>query len=207
VREILLVSSLYDACIINEDCRLVDRIAHAYEGLQLTQPPTVTWAANAQIAVEMAKSRDFDLVVTMFRLADMDAFALGRELKTRCPGLPVVLLTHDRHLPHECMPGTHAAEGVDRVFVWYGDGDLLVSIVKSVEDGLNAAADTERGGVRILLVVASSPSRRSRLLPVLYRQIMVQTQAAIDEGLNEEQRLGRRRARTKMLVAETPTEA
>jgi hypothetical protein len=76
-----------------------------------------------------------------------------------------------------------------------------------VEDGLNAAADTERGGVRILLVVASSPSRRSRLLPVLYRQIMVQTQAAIDEGLNEEQRLGRRRARTKVLVAETPTEA
>lgn len=203
VREILLVSSLYDACIINEDCRLADRIAHEYQDLKLSNPPHVTWAATAEAALKCLDTKDFDLVITMYRLADMDAFALGREVKKRSEHLPVVLLTHDSQIPAECTPGARPADGVDRVFVWSGDSELLVSIIKSVEDLLNAKADTGKGGVRIILLVEGSPARLSRILPMLYRQIMVQTQATIEEGLNEEHRRLQRSARTKVLIADT----
>lgn len=203
VREILLVSSLYDACIINEDCRLADRIAHEYQDLNLTHPPMVTWAATAEEAIRLVESRDFDLVITMYRLADMDAFALGRELKKRSKRLPVVLLTHDSQIPAECAPGAESTGGVDRIFVWSGDSELLVSIIKSVEDLLNVESDTRKGGVRVILLVEGSPVRLSRILPVLYRQIMIQTQATTEESLNAEHRMLRRRARTKVLLADT----
>jgi hypothetical protein len=83
VREILLVSSLYDACIMEEDGRLSERIIHEYRGLNLSQPPRITWVSSAEEALSALDTKEFDMVITMPRLADMDAFVLGQTIKHR----------------------------------------------------------------------------------------------------------------------------
>ena len=88
VRHILLVSTPYDAWIMEEDCRLSERIVNEYRGLNLSQPPRLTWVASAEEALSALESRSFDLVITMPRLADMDAAALGHQIKKKAPSLP-----------------------------------------------------------------------------------------------------------------------
>lgn len=95
IKDVLLISNLYDACIINEDCRLAERIVREYRGLNLSRPPRVTWAASADEAMRLLDQQDFDMVITMYRLAGMDAFGLGRKIKSRWPNLPVLMLTHN----------------------------------------------------------------------------------------------------------------
>src|SRR4030042_2354775 len=95
VSEILLVSSPYDAFIMEEDGRLAERIIHEYRGLNLTRPPRLTWVSSAQEALDMLTLSNFDLVLTMPRLGDMHPQNLGKEIKKRIPRLPVFLLTHD----------------------------------------------------------------------------------------------------------------
>jgi CheY-like chemotaxis protein len=206
VRDILLVSSLYDACIMEEDCRLAERIVNEYRGLNLSQPPRLTWVSTAEEALETLVEKQFDLVITMPRVADMDAFRLGREIKRRVPNLPVILLTHAAMVP-ECGPGTAADTGIDRIFVWSGNADLLLAQIKSVEDRLNVEHDTNAAGVRVILFVEDSPVYVSSILPILYREVVGQTQDLMEEKLNEEHRLLTMRARAKILVAQNYEEA
>ncbi len=206
VREILLVSSLYDACILEEDCRLAERIINEYRGLNLSQPPRLTWVSSAEEALETLDKQKFDMVITMLHLADMDAFAFGREIKKRKPDLPVILLGHNA-LPPDFSLRMAQDAGIDRVFVWSGDSELLLAIVKSTEDAMNVTHDTETSGVRVILLIEDSPLYRSAILPILYRQVVTQTQALMEEGLNEEHRLLTMRARPKILVAENYEQA
>ncbi len=97
--------------------------------------------------------------------------------------------------------------GIDRTFVWSGDTDILVALVKSAEDSMNVAHDTESTGIRVILFVEDSPVYISTVLPVLYRELVSQTQAVLEEGLNEEHRLLTMRARPKILVARNYEEA
>ncbi len=206
VRDILLVSSLYDACIIDEDGRLAEKIITEYRGLNLSQPPRLTWVGSAALALKAIKEKNFDLVITMLRLADMDAFALGEALKELDPDLPVILLSHSVPDPAQVQRAL-ASRGIDRVFVWSGNTELLVALVKSVEDQKNVVHDTELAGVRVILLVEDSPIYLSSLLPVLYKEVVLQTQALMEEGLNEEHKLLMMRARPKILVAENYEEA
>jgi CheY-like chemotaxis protein len=93
VKEILLVSSLYDFCIMEEDGRLSERIIHEYWGLNLSQPPRITWVSSAEEAIFVLDIKEFDMVITMTRLADMDAFAIGQTIKSKLQDLPVILMT------------------------------------------------------------------------------------------------------------------
>ena len=95
VRDILLVSTPYDAWILEEDCRLSERIIHEYRGLNLSNPPRFTWVSTAQEALAMLNLKGFDMVISMSQLADMDVFTLGEEIKKKAPDLPIVLLAHD----------------------------------------------------------------------------------------------------------------
>ena len=202
VRNILLVSSLYDACMLEEDCRLAERIINEYRGLNLSKPPRLTWVSSAEEALSNLDEKDFDLVITMPRLADMDAFVLGQEIKARAPDLPVFLLAHRARAPdldHKLV----SIGGIDRIFVWLGNADLLLAQIKSVEDRWNVKHDTEVAGVRVILFIEDSPSYISTILPVLYREVVSQTQAVMEEKLNEEHRLLTMRARAKILVAKT----
>jgi CheY-like chemotaxis protein len=207
VRDILLVSTPYDAWIMEEDCRLSERIINEYRGLNLSNPPRFTWVSKAEDALAALDKKKFNLVITMLHLADMDAFVLGREIKKKDPDLPVILLTHSALPSDESSRVFTQPPGIDRTFVWSGDTDILVSLVKSAEDRMNVAHDTESAGIRVILFVEDSPVYISTLLPVLYRELVTQTQSVLEEGLNEEHRLLTMRARPKILVARNYKEA
>jgi hypothetical protein len=106
-----------------------------------------------------------------------------------------------------CLPGETPAEGIDRQFVWTGNADLLVALVKNAEDAMNVDFDTKSVGIRVIIVVEDSPRYQSCLLPILYRELVVQTQDVIREGLNQEHRLLTMRCRPKILLASTYEDA
>ncbi|MCU0563606.1 MAG: phosphoenolpyruvate synthase/pyruvate phosphate dikinase [Desulfobacterales bacterium] len=201
VRDILLVSTPYDAWIMEEDCRLSERIIHEYRGLNLSNPPRITWVPTAEAAVKTLSGRKFDMVLTMAGAADPGAHSLGLAIKRVDPELPVVQLSHQAAAA-DAGADFPKPPGVDRTFVWSGNTDLLVALVKSAEDRLNADHDTTSAGIRVILLVEDSPVYISSLLPLLYKEVVTQTQRLLEEGLNEEHRLLTMRARPKILVAE-----
>ena len=179
VRNILLVSTPYDAWIMEDDCRLSERIVNEYRGLNLSQPPRFTWVSTAEEALIALEEKNFDMVITMPRLSDMNAAALGHKIKEKAPELPVILLSHDT-IPSPEIINTDNAPGIDRTFVWSGNTDILVALIKSAEDRMNVAADTASAGVRVILFVEDSPFYLSSLLPILYRELVSQTQAVME---------------------------
>lgn len=201
VSEILLVSSPYDAFTLEEDGRLAERIIHEYRGLNLTRPPRLTWVSSARQAINALSRQQFDLVLTMPGSGDMDPYLLGKKIKRNFPKIPLFLLasrmanilTH----PKYGDPGS-----IDKIFVWRGNTDLLLALIKNVEDRMNVVHDTQRARVRVILMIEDSPIHYSSLLPVLYKEIVTQTQAVMEDSLNEEHRILRMRARPKILHAE-----
>jgi len=206
VGEILLVSSPYDAFIMEEDGRLAERIVHEYRGLNLTRPPRLTWASTAREALDVLSRGNFNLVITMPCIDDMEAHVLGREIKQKYPNLPVFLLAHDtgRYLNDTRYRDRSA---IDKLFEWCGNTDLLLALIKSVEDRMNVAHDTQRANVRVIIMVEDSPFYCSSILPLLYKEIVMQTQAVMEESVNEEHRILRMRARPKILAVENFEEA
>lgn len=203
VQNILLVSTAYDAWVMEEDCKLSERIVSEYRGLNLSRPPRLTWASSADEALACLEAGIFELIILMPQLAEQEAFALARRIKALEVGIPVYLLTHREVF----QPGEGLAEGIDRQFLWTGNADLLVALVKHTEDAMNVDFDTKNVGIRVIIVVEDSPRYQSSLLPILYRELVVQTQDVIREGLNQEHRLLTMRCRPKILLAATYEEA
>jgi CheY-like chemotaxis protein len=206
VREVLLVSSPYDFFILEEDGRLSERIFTAYSDLTLSATPRIKHAPSGATALKLLSERNFDLVLTMVRLEDMDVTAFGRSVKALDPRMPVVLLAL-AEADLKRWPSTPDSTAVDLVFLWTGDSHILVAIIKQVEDRMNVAHDTRVGDVRVMIVVEDSVRRYSHLLSVLYSELMAQSQSLTAEGLNDLQRLVRMRARPKLLLARTYEEA
>ncbi len=206
VREILLVSSPYDAYIMEEDGSLASRIINEYFGLNLSQPPRITRVATGEEALALLEKKSFDLVVTMPHLGGMDGCMFSTQVKQRKHQVPVVLLSHtNRDLLNG--DGKDQYSCIDNSYVWCCDSDILLAIVKSVEDQQNVDFDTEKAMVRVILLVEDSAIHRSRLLPLLYGELVKQTQSVLGEGLNEQHRLLKMRARPKILTAATFEEA
>ncbi len=201
VREILLVSSLYDAFVLEEDGRLSDRLFTEYVELNLRFIPRITRVSSAEEALNILSRQSFDLVITMARLTDMDPLEFGRKVKDFDPSKPVILLSIEpvtRSLLHRARQ----EQSIDKVFYWSGDSRILLAIVKYVEDLKNITTDTHRG-VQVILVIEDSPSFSSVFLPMLYTEIMTQTRHLISDSVNDTHRLLRMRARPKILLAET----
>jgi hypothetical protein len=206
VTDILLVSSPYEAFIMEEEGRLAERIIHEYRGLNLSRPPMLTWVSSAREALEALSRKKFDLVITMPRVDETDAYVLGRKIKERFPDLPVYLLVHNTSR-HMLDLKYSDRKTIDRIYVWYGNSDLLLALIKNREDRMNVAYDTRRAKVRVIIIVEDSPIYSSSLLPLLYKEIVTQTQAVMEESVNDEHRILRMRARPKILVAENYEEA
>ena len=206
VGNILLVSTPYDAFIMEEEGRLAERIIHEYRGLNLSRPPHLTWVSTAREAITTLSRKKFDLVLTMPRLDDMDAFGLSRHIKEIYPALPVFLLAHRTNRPLYDSE-SRLNRSIDKTFIWSGNTDLLLALIKSVEDRMNIDHDTQRAKVRVLIMVEDSPLYSSSILPLLYKEIVLQTQAVMEDSLNDEHRILRMRARPKILLAENFEEA
>jgi Pyruvate phosphate dikinase, AMP/ATP-binding domain len=202
VMDILLVASAYDAYILEEDGSLASRIINEYNGLNLSRPPRITRVDGARQALEAITAQTFDLVITMPHLGDVDSFDFGLSVKQLQAHLPVILLAHSIQglFP---PPAQKDCSGIDQIFIWSGDADLLLAIVKSVEDQRNVDNDTRMAQVRVIILVEDSPLYRSYFLPLMYKEVVHQTQEVLEESLNEEHRLLKMRARPKILVAET----
>ena len=206
VREILFVSSPYDVFMMEEDGSPASRIINEYSGLNLSMPPRVTRTSSAQEALSLLNKKKFDMVLTMPHIDDMDAFSLGLEIKKLNPGLPVILLAHSPKGIYP-FPENKNCNGIDKIFIWSGNSDLLLALVKNVEDRLNVERDTQKTMVRVLILVEDSPVYYSSFLPLIYKEVVKQTQAVLQVGLNEEHRLLTMRARPKILLAENYEDA
>jgi CheY-like chemotaxis protein len=206
VGDILLVSSPYDAFIMEEEGRLSNRIIHEYKGLNLSRPPRLTWVSSADEAFERLAKKNFDLILAMPSLDGMDVQTFGEKVKQRYADLPFFMLLHNTCDISEYLNLENRA-AIDRTYVWGGNADLLLAIIKNFEDEKNVAFDTENANVRVIIMVEDSPHHYSSILPVIYKQIVLQTQSVIDESINEEHRLLKMRGRPKVLLAQTYEEA
>jgi hypothetical protein len=206
VNEILLISSPYDAFIMQEDGHLSERIIHEYQGLNLSRPPRLSWVSNAAEALTDLKSISYDLVIVMPHISDMDSYALCRKIKSLYPDLPVYYFAYDAGKVLE-EEQCYNRKIIDRTFVWGGNTDLLLALVKNQEDSMNVDTDTQLANVRVMIFVEDSPFYLSTLLPYLYKEIVMQTQAVMDDSLNEKERILRMRTRPKILVAENYEQA
>lgn len=206
VRRILLVSSLYDSFTFQEDGNLGEMLFTEYQELNLSSTPTIMRVSTAEEAVREVEASDPDLVITMPRVGGMDVFEFGRKVREKTPDLPVVLLAYDtRELA--MLKARQDMGGVDRIFVWLGDARVFLAIIKWAEDLRNCRHDAELAGVKRLILIEDSIRFYSAYLPMLYAEIMEQTQALMAEGVNKMQRLMRMRARPKILLASTYEDA
>ena len=204
VQEILLVSSPYDAYIMEEDGSLATRLINEYHGLNLSKPPKITRTPSAEEALDLIDKKAFDMVITMPFLGGMDAFEFGAKIKKIRPDLPVILVAHNMRATFPERIGDY---GIDKTFLWCCEADLLLAIIKNVEDHRNVDADTHSAMVRIIIYVEDSPLYRSLFLPLIYSEIVRQTQSVLSDSLNERHRLLRMRARPKILIATNYEEA
>jgi len=206
IRNILLVASLYDAFILEEDRGLSEQIFAEYSTLGISSPPRIKVVSTAKQALEEVKKQSYDLVITMTHLFEFDPVEFGRKIKKIQPSLPVVLLTTELgELERYTQAGRD--NSIDRIFLWTGDSALFLAIIKLFEDERNVEHDTAQGGVRVIMLVEDSARYYSIFLPLMYREIMIQTQMLIGESANENERIIRRRARPKILLSETYEDA
>ncbi len=200
VREILFVSTFYDAFIFEQDGRLSEQIFGEYRQLNLSTAPRITSVPTGTAALKKLEESEYNLVILMMRIGEMSPFELSKIIKEKYPDLPVLLLLNIQSDLAVLEDYKAKLDHIDDVFIWNGDTKLFLAIVKSVEDKLNLKYDTENGMVRVILLVEDSIYYYSLFLPLLYTEIMKQTQRLIDEELNETNKRMRMRARPKVIL-------
>jgi CheY-like chemotaxis protein len=206
IRDILLVSSLYDSFVIEQDGRLTELLLSEYAHLNLSYAPLVTRVSSGEQALQRLDEQRFDLIITMTRLGDMEVKEFGERAKEIVPEIPVVCLVYNTR-EINLLGEQDLKPGIDRVFAWRGDSRILLAIIKCIEDQMNAAADTFEGSVRCILLVENSVRFYSSYLPLIYTELMRQTQNLMADGIDVMDKLLRMRARPKILLAETYEEA
>ncbi len=206
INEILLVSSTYDSFIIEEDARLSDQIFEEFHNLNLRTLPHIFRASSVDRAMELLQERNFDLVITMRRLGEINPQRFADQVKV-IQNIPVVLLLNNsaelKYLSAKSLENSK----IDHTFVWNGNPTVFVAIIKLLEDRLNVDEDIELGDTRVIIVVEDSIRFYSLYLPALYSEIMLQTQRLIAEGANDYLSLLQMRSRPKILLARTYEEA
>ncbi|MFW6369556.1 MAG: hypothetical protein ACOC0J_03130, partial [Myxococcota bacterium] len=206
VSQILLVSTVYDAFVLEEDGPLGEKIWDQYVEMRLTMIPRLRRASSARQALDIIESESIDLVLMMTRLPDADPDGFATRVKELRPDLPVVLVVGDpselRNLPAPADRGP-----IDKIFLWNNDPRLFFAIIKLVEDGLNVDHDIKVGGVGVILLVEDSVSYYSTFLPTLYRSVLELTRSLVAQGLNSLHRQLRLRLRAKVVLAETYEDA
>ncbi|HOJ03717.1 MAG TPA: PEP/pyruvate-binding domain-containing protein [Bacteroidota bacterium] len=206
VNNILLVSSLYDYYTVVEDGQLTEALFNEYSELNLHYAPHITRVSSGEEALRLMESRDFDLVLSMLRLGDMDLASFCATMKHAHPDIPLFLLSFQSAEFDLFLKSADTAR-FDNVFIWAGDRTLFLAIIKLYEDVRNAPVDCLEFGVRSIMLVEDSPWFYSSYLPLIYAELITQVQALIEEGRNFADKLLRQRARPKILLARNYEEA
>ena len=206
IYKVLLICSNYDAFMIEEDGRIDEQIFNEYVSLNLRYPPIFIQANTAEKAFQLLGKGDIDLVITMLSVREIDAFALSNQIKEKFQNIPIVVLTpFSREVRMKIAKENLSA--IDYVFCWLGDADLLLAIIKLIEDKMNVEHDVKIIGVQTILLVEDSIRFYSSYLPNMYKIVLKQSQDFMKEGLNEHQRMLRKRGRPKILLATNYNEA
>lgn len=202
---VLLVASYYDAFILEEDGRVEEQIFFEYTSLNLSSPPRVTQVNNLEDAFKELSTKRFDLIIAIPDAEHSQTYEKAKEIKHHYPDIPIVLLTPfarevSRRLEKEDL------SGIDYVFSWLGNTDLLLAIIKLLEDEMNIEEDT-KSGVQIIMLVEDSVRFYSSILPHLYKFVLKQSQIFSTEALNEHEQMLRMRGRPKIKLARSYEEA
>jgi len=208
IMDVLLVSSPYDAFVLEEAGELSERLLGEFRNLDLHYPPGLTVVSTGAEALELARrDRRFNLIITAPYLADMTAEELARQVDGAGLDVPVALLARNPRELADLTTPLGERSHLDGTFLWQGDASILVGIIKSVEDRRNVAHDTVEVGVQVILVVEDNIRAYSSFLPVIYAQLLEHSQRVIEEGFNISQKILRMRARPKILLCRTYEEA
>jgi len=207
VREVLLVSTFYDAYIFEQEARITQEIAGEYHQLNLTQVPRITSVPTGEEALKIFKEGSFDLVITTMRIGDLSPFEFAKKIKAINKDIPILLLLTVKNDIATILNNEKKSAFFDNVFLWNGDSKLFLAMIKYVEDTKNIEYDTENGLVRVILLVEDSVNFYSSYLPLLYTEVMTQTQRLISEELNDNQKYFRMRARPKVILVKNYEDA
>lgn len=207
IRDVLIVSSLYDFYIFEEGGRLYELLRSEYQGLNLSHTPELSRVSGGREALEMIKGdRRFDLIITTLHIEGMRPARFARKVREAGIGIPIVMLAFDNRELAEML--SHREDRLfDHIFIWQGDFRLILAIIKCLEDRMNLEHDTRVMGVQSILLVEDTIRYYSTMLPVLYLEVMKQSQRFIKEGINLSHKNLRQRARPKILLAKTYEEA
>lgn len=208
VKEILLISNLYDAYSIEREGRFSEHVLGHYHQLNLTSVPRITGVTTNTEAFEVLRAKHFDLIIFMVSVDKKTPAELSRHIKKEFPYIPIFfLLNSNAEIAHFNQEITNTLS-IDRIFSWNGDSNVFFSMIKMVEDRINVVNDTQVGMVRVILLVEDSPKYYSRYLPILYKIVMEQTRRIIDDVSTDElYKVLRMRARPKILLASNYEEA
>lgn len=203
---VLLIANPYDAFMMEDDGRIDEKVFNEYVSLSLRYPPRFTQISTEEEAWIELERMQYDLVICMPSTDKSDFFATGRIIKEKYPQIPIVILTPFSHGVTRRIANEDLS-AFEYVFCWLGNTDLLVSIIKLVEDNMNLEHDVEEVGVQMILLVEDSVRFYSSVLPNLYKFVLKQSQEFATEALNEHQRMLRMRGRPKIVLARNYEEA
>ena len=206
IYNVLLIATKYDAFMLEDDGRVDEQIFNEYTSLSLRYPPRFTQVTTEEEALAELKDRNFELIICMPNMDNRDIFAAAKEIKIHYPNIPIVVLTPfskevSKRIANEDL------SAIDYVFSWLGNAELLLAIIKLIEDKMNAPDDTASVGVQIILLVEDSIRFYSSALPHLYKFVLEQSQMFAKEALNGHQQTLRMRGRPKIKLARTYEEA
>ena len=206
IYNVLLIATKYDAFMLEDDGRVDEQIFNEYTSLSLRYPPRFTQVTTEEEALNELKNRNFELIICMPNMDNRDIFAAATEIKVHYPNIPIVVLTPFSKEVSKRMANEDLS-AIDYVFSWLGNSELLLAIIKLIEDKMNAPDDTASVGVQIILLVEDSVRFYSSALPHLYKFVLEQSQMFAKEALNEHQSMLRMRGRPKIKLARTYEEA
>ena len=206
IYNVLLIATKYDSFILEDDGRIDEQIFNEYTSLNLNYPPRFTQVVTEEEALTELSENHYELIIQMPNMDETDMFATAKHIKEHFNDIPFVVLTPfsrevTKRLSQEDL------SGVDYVFSWLGNPDLLLAIIKLIEDAMNAEHDTESVGVQIILLIEDSVRFYSSALPTLFKIVMEESKEFSKEALNEHQQMLRMRGRPKIMLARTHEEA
>ena len=205
VFNVLLVANPYDAFMLEDDGRIDEKLFEEYSKLGLHYPPRFFRAADRDEAVRLINTTSFDLIICMPSTESNDVFDIARGIKAQFPKMPIVVLTPFSHGVSRRMENEDLS-AFEYVFCWLGNTELLLSIIKLIEDKMNLENDL-KAGVQMILLVEDSIRFYSSFLPMMYKFVLQQSLNFATEALNNTLETLRMRGRPKIVLAKTYEEA